>query len=1777
MADQDNGWGDNVQVAPTNGSGWGDDPAPDPLKGSIKYGSKIAPDQAAKILNLQTKTGLPTDLIERNADELENQAEADQVDPDELRQNSPHLANWLASNYLHFSLLKGADLYNLRSVEGLSKDIGAGIYRGALETQRAAIGLKSLFGMSGAEDDSKVADIESRIASAQSNESPEIFGKLAENIPLMGGTVAVGAGAAFLAGTVGAPVAAAGGAAALARGALFGASSAGSAYLDYKKIRDGNNQPIDPALARGAALTTGVLNGILQEKVFANIAEKVPAFQSLMPDGIKSMLQSQTMRAAMGNYLLKIGEQAGAQGGVQWINSMAEQGAGKLATLISDGRIHEMSPTAIMSTVFSPEAFEQAGKEAKTGAVLGGAMATGFSAYDFAHNYNNIIHATEAARSYEDMGNKIQQMKMLESSPAKTEEAIRTIVQGPSGDAPSRNTYLPIRDFNEHYQGKNIDPREAFKAITGSYEGYDESSRTGADLQIPTEKYLTSIGVVPEDNKALSQSVRTDPAMMNAKEAEQASKLIMKGRGEESPEEKIKSAISPNIPEPLPAEETKPITPAPSLPVIQPGSKTGEPHALFAYNDDFGEGGSKRSIYNVFGDPENPKVKTAGWGSSLAKAEIDKFGIAITGREPRSQAFEPLDIPTQQAEPEKHAVAQVEERQGFKPLFAADQKILPPVEAEKYNKAVEQVRAKAQEELATKIIDRKLKEKSATWLEERKGIEDEVRSDISTVKEFGVIDSLRKHETPDGSKIARLDANIIESEYGYKLSDLPEGTTVKSGGLNPDDAAMRFGYDSGSEMVWSLLHTPDREAWIKSETDRQMLERHPNITTGDNLVQQAMEAVHSEQRSKLLMLEMKYLASEHMAALKGLIRRVTRPIPKITEVRNEAERLIGTKKIADIMPSLYLQEEARASREAGIHLSNGDLDAAFEAKHRELLNHELYRAAITGREDTAKGLTYTKRLDKESVRERIGKASGGQIDYLGQMDDILDRFDFRKGTLKELAKLESLRQFIADRQNEGYSPEIPEKILEASNRRNYKELSLDDFRDVITSLKAIQHLAELKGELLANAKERSFDTAKNNLIQSIFDNNDVKTQAIKPRRTNETHFVKSFLASMTRLEFVFDRLDGNKPNGQAYNLFFKPTVDAQNAERDLMIKSMYHLPDGLGLNDIFDAYSKNERALWYYQKTYIPEIDTSLLKPNILMAALNLGNEYNRNALKEGYTWSDEQLKAVTDHLDERDWNTVQKIWDHLESYKPLIGQLEKSLNGVEPEWVKSDSFEVKLKDGKTIQMRGGYFPVMFDPKLSPEQARLDEKAQAIDLFGGQYAQAMTKFGHTIARTSTGGKPLLLQFSALTGHLENVIHDLAWRKTIIDLNHLINDPEIRASIKGAIGDEEYGLMNPWLRSVAGEKSGNPLNPYETLLGRARGMATVVRLGLGISSGIKHLVNYGMTTNELGPIYSAKALAAVYGKPWEIAKTWENVTRESKMMAAFDESYDRDIRDMFKGMNIEGTREGALSVMDAYTHNMQKAFFAHFGYMYRAVSLPAYVGAKMKALAGDVPNIKAGDNEAAIDYAEHVVRTTIASGATKDLPNIMNDKRLKLFTMYYGPMNLVFNNLRKAGHDIPKSGIPKAVAAAMFIWFGPAVISSMMTGKSPGADDDPEEWAKWIAKTVGFYPMETVIGLRDAARMAETGGRDFSLSPVTDVLAGITFTVINAEQLATGQKDEITRRDINNFADTVGYFTGMPTGQVLKSVEYAYDWMTGEQQPANPLEGLWRLGVGGKKP
>lgn len=82
-------------------------------------------------------------------------------------------------------------------------------------------------------------------------------------------------------------------------------------------------------------------------------------------------------------------------------------------------------------------------------------------------------------------------------------------------------------------------------------------------------------------------------------------------------------------------------TPPENLPVIPPGAKTGDPHALFAYKDNFGPGMTEREIYNVFGDPAHPAIQAAGHGSSVTKDVLEKLGIPVIGKEAPRSFYQP--------------------------------------------------------------------------------------------------------------------------------------------------------------------------------------------------------------------------------------------------------------------------------------------------------------------------------------------------------------------------------------------------------------------------------------------------------------------------------------------------------------------------------------------------------------------------------------------------------------------------------------------------------------------------------------------------------------------------------------------------------------------------------------------------------------------------------------------------------------------------------------------------------------------------------------------------------------------------------------------------------------------------------------------------------------------------------------------------------------------------------------------------------------------------------
>lgn len=1120
---------------------------------------------------------------------------------------------------------------------------------------------------------------------------------------------------------------------------------------------------------------------------------------------------------------------------------------------------------------------------------------------------------------------------------------------------------------------------------------------------------------------------------------------------------------------------------------------------------------------------------------------------------------------------EEIAGAQLE--QNMAPLFADPRKAgMSEEQAAKYRADVAEATRKAELELNEKVIGQVRREQTKQYRERREAVRKEVADEVNGRPEYIALSVLQHGTLPDGEELSpgqtggftagnlqavKLSKMAIVAQFGEdRLKRLPKPYVYsRHTGIHPDVAAMMFGFSSGDELLTAIEKAPRRQDLIEQETDRRMKQEVGDLMTDGTMSAEAMKAVHSDSRAQLLQRELELLHELRPSTFKGLARRISRPLPPVEEVRREAEDAIAKKRIRDISPVFYQRAEARAAKEAMDFYLKGDIEAAFAAKEKELLNHELYRAAVTAREEIDSVVEYMQSFGKPSVRERLAKAGA---DYLQQIDAIADGYDFRKSvSLKAIDKRKSLLNWMQGQQEEGFSVDIPEQILNEANRTHYKDVPYGEILEIRDTVKTIAHLAALKNKLLTRADGRDLLQAKAEIIAAITAHHDVTVDPPDFAPTMKKRFfekAKGFFAAHTKMEFLFQILDGNQNKGVVWEYLFKPFADAENKEVETM-KSVQE-----NLARIFGAYSKKERASWFIKSTFIPEIANSMNKASMIAVALNWGNTYNREALMRGYGWQESQVEAILKNLDARDWDTVQKVWDFIDTFWPDVKQMEEDLNGVAPQKVLAA--EVKTPFGVKP---GGYYPIIFDSKLSWRQSRLEERTNVQEMFGGNFVKPMTRHGHTKERNDTGGKPLKLELSGLTNHLSQVVHDLTHRRAIIDVVRLANLKDVREVISAAAGVEMYKQINPWLAAIAGERRGEYLNPIEGILGRARGNAAIVNMGLKLTTAITQLSGYTTSVKELGVRYSMAGLQDVWAKPWKYREAWNFAASRSRMMEGRRTNFDRDIKDYAKRTSLK--------------NEVDAAWFSHIGMMDLAVALPTWMGAYRKAMDGGIENIGEADEKSAVDYADQIVRQTQGSGSVKDLALVQRGSEAhRLFTMFYTPFSVLFNQFKKtkAQYGFTKDKAELLFAVSM-LWFLPAVMGDLMVGRGPGADDkDKEEWVrwlKWIGKKEITYPFQSIILLRDIINGAAEYG--YEPSAAFDAFEGAARTLRLGTNLAIGDKEDITRADVKGLVQSVGYMTGLPSRQVWLTAEYFHDWFTGAVKPANPAVGLWEGLVSGK--
>lgn len=1025
---------------------------------------------------------------------------------------------------------------------------------------------------------------------------------------------------------------------------------------------------------------------------------------------------------------------------------------------------------------------------------------------------------------------------------------------------------------------------------------------------------------------------------------------------------------------------------------------------------------------------------------------------------------------------------------------------------------------------------------------------------------------------------------VYQAINSLEAGKTPDGTNLK--GVHPDTQASFLGFKSGQEMQAQIANAEPIEQRIDRLTDARMEALHPQRKTLVEMEAEAVEAAYNEKETKVRLMEMKHLMSNAPGVYANATRRVTSGrIPDLPTVRKQAAESISKKQIQDIRPSIYQANARRAGKQAIEALTKGDLQAAFDANRSRVINQEFFKAATEALRKVSRGEDYAQSLQKKSKQEQIVKLAGAE--YVTQIDSLLERFGLRDSR-ELIAEHPALKEFVEDQKQYHVEINIVPQFLNEAYERPYKEMSLADFQDLVTSLKAIVGIANT-----INSKE-------------FFENRDVVEKTIresgkkaigKPRKGHEEpkHSWRSypvkFDKSMVAIETLAEEIDGGAV-GPFHDLIFNKSSAAQAKQSDLLKAIQPQLDAAV------EEYSKDNPGDPTDKFDTPPGMleDNLVSRDELISILFNMGT--NREKLLSGSGWENRypDVLSILSNLSKKDIEFVNRVQGIMESLYPELSETVEIATGVPLLKLEKNPFTLRLKSGEVVQVDGGYFPLSADPK-----SRVG-KDQALNVmagtFGNDWVSVSAESSASRERTKAT-YPLRLDYAyVLQKHLMGVTKDIAYRKFLIYAYRMLDDNKIRAALRERFGEEYENLFlgtktDPgWLRYVAAENV-SPIGTDPGLIGGSakdlRSRVTVFYLGYKASvqlvqlSGMIPAYEYIHSTYKGygGGQHYRDALWEFFKDPIQnLSKTNPKSIRfqnesESGEMRHLGDNFDREKANLDKKLLTSKSRL-SKSYQFVLLNAMRGLEFFNM-----VVAQGAYRAGKAGAIAKGIAEGKPITEEQAIFAGEAAVRRSQGSGRAKDLSKIQQEKGLtEAVTMFMTPFMANYNRVHLQASKVrnEKAALKKAVAAgalaftAALVWSMPNIVADLLTGRGPDDEKDRIGFLEWIAMKGLLGPFASVPVLRDLAQSVEYGYKKYGkVKGPVQIIKDTRFTpIIGAIEKAVGGVSDafetiFTDKEWSdeigfNLVDSAGLIFGLPTRQVSISGEYMMDLLSGEAQP-----------------
>ena len=530
----------------------------------------------------------------------------------------------------------------------------------------------------------------------------------------------------------------------------------------------------------------------------------------------------------------------------------------------------------------------------------------------------------------------------------------------------------------------------------------------------------------------------------------------------------------------------------------------------------------------------------------------------------------------------------------------------------------------------------------------------------------------------------------------------------------------------------------------------------------------------------------------------------------------------------------------------------------------------------------------------------------------------------------------------------------------------------------------------------------------------------------------------------------------------------------------------------------------------------------------LVAAALNLGNGTNRQRLRDGYGWTEEDLNNIAERFSADDWKQIQAVWD-------ALGKSELTRRTRET-FRKENHFSLKMVEPSPFtvngqEIAGGYYPLSYLYRTG----RLAEEylpKSTPEILHGKVASVQARSDGEI----TVG-PVRLGLGVLTEHIENTAYYAACRMAMRHALGVILDPAFAESFRRTQSTEAYRAFVDLAKYAA--------NPHEEKLGFlkkleawGRGVMTSTALMGSVSTMMMQFGSATIGAEELGHFYF-DSLSRYLSNP---AAASGFARRKSAFLRDRANYMDIDLREGVRAFQ-EGRAAGAARTLRRWGYAGMRALDVQLASV-------LWSAAYRKALIGD------GMGEAsAISYADDFVARTQGGARTVDLSPFQLTEFGRFLAPFITATNAAYNVLAyNAGairHGKNSAPFTAFLANALFPWIIPILIRGLLAGGDGDDKDMLDRRMQAMIREALSSPFGGIPILRDAADIlagtvsAKITGRPASAAgSVGDgSFSGLTDAVSDSAGAVSAAWDGDWRKGLYKASRAAGAFFKLPAVQI----------------------------------